>query len=158
MESIYVAQGRGGLLKVGRSTNPTRRLYKLRQEFKERGDELVHFHPCKPTPNPRAAENTMIGLLSGRLQRFGGREWFYGREFVNAKRAADEVSEYVHAHVPPYVPPTDEELAVLRVTFAAERAERNKLKYAHRERARIRKRIRDFRATVCARIAEALIT
>lgn len=93
-QSLYVAYGTGGLLKVGRSGNPSKRCEELRRMFIGKGSSLVMFESFDAIGNARAAEALLIGSAAGRLSPHSGEEWFYCREFDNAVRAAREITDY----------------------------------------------------------------
>lgn len=95
METIYVAQGKNGLLKVGRTLDPKRRLCQLRKEFSKKGDPLARFALCEPTTDGHRAEYLLLLAVRERLARHSGEEWFHGGLFENAERAANEISDYV---------------------------------------------------------------
>lgn len=164
METIYVAQARCGLLKIGRTKNPVKRLQGLRKEFKRKGAELVRFAPCEPTTNGYAAENMLLTLFGERLPLHSGREWFYGGLFENAARAAQEISEHVRETRPEAVELTREQRAAHKAKWAAHwaqiKAAKAAVRLAHaavwRAKTEKRREVRLFRATVCARIAQAL--
>lgn len=165
METIYVAQARCGLLKVGRTTNPDKRLLALRKEFRQKGAELARYVPCEPTTNGYLAERMLIDLFAERLPPHSGREWFIGGEFDNAARAAREISDYVRetSKEPPVM--SREELAAFKEKWAAywapiraaEKASRIAWLSARREKDSRRAAVRQFRATVCDRMASVLL-
>lgn len=160
-ESIYVAQGLGGLLKAGRTKDASARRVGLRKEFRKKGDVLARFHACAPGPNGYVAENHLLSVLESHLSRHSGKEWFYGGEFVNATRAAEEVSKYV---LETYLPPlwrTDPEAwkaqcAEAQARYAQEKAKRQAEMRERNARIAARRLVREFRATVLHRVAQAL--
>ena len=81
MEHLYVAQGQGGLLKIGKSANPKLRKYSLAKEFKKRGDKLVRMVPCEAVNSAFGIEWTLQRLTAERHPRQSGREWFVGGDF-----------------------------------------------------------------------------
>lgn len=94
MEHIYVAAGRAGLLKVGKTADPLARRRGLCKEFKARGDVLEKFHACGALPNANGAELSLIDSVSARCRKAFGREWFRDGSFPLAVRAAEELTEY----------------------------------------------------------------
>lgn len=160
-ESIYVAQGLGGLLKAGRTKNASARRVGLRKEFRRKGDVMARFHACAPGPNGCSAENQLLSVLGNHLSRHSGREWFYGGEFVNATRAADEVSQYV---LETYRPPLWKTDPVAWEALCAEskahhlrhKAEVKASRREFNELRAARRQIREFRATVLQRVAQTL--
>ena len=93
MEQIYVAQGRGGLLKVGRTTNLKKRLAQLRKEFVRKGDVLVRTEACEPVLDGYGPEFRLIAVLVQHCKQHSGREWFIDASFENALRAAREICD-----------------------------------------------------------------
>ena len=165
METIYVAQSRCGLLKVGRTTNPDKRLLGLRKEFKRKGAELARFEPCEPTTNGWSAEKMLIDLFAERLPLHSGREWFIGGQFENAVRAAREISDYVRETAKEVRKMSRQEAAADKAKWdaywapirAKEQASRIARLSAWREKEGRRAAVRQFRATVCERMAITLL-
>jgi hypothetical protein len=92
MEHLYVAQGTGGLLKIGLSMHPQARKVALRCEFAKRGDCLVRFEHCAPVVFARGIEwklQTEMGLL---FPRESGREWFLNGDFETAFALAEKLT------------------------------------------------------------------
>ena len=94
MESLYVALGVGGVLKVGRSSNPRKRADELRRAFLDKRSALIRFEAFDAISNARAAENLLIRSAASRLEAHSGDEWFYCRDFDNAIRAAREITDF----------------------------------------------------------------
>lgn len=165
METIYVAQARCGLLKVGRTSNPDKRLQGLRKEFKQKGAELARFAPCEPTTNGYYAERMLIELFSERLPLHSGREWFIGGQFDNAARAAREISDYVRETAREVPSLSREEHAAHKEKWAAywgpikaaEKAARIARLSKRLDRERRNAAVRKFRDTVCERMAGVLL-
>lgn len=164
---IYVAKGARGLLKVGRTTRPKARRQSLRKEFRERGDELAHFEECGETRMGHRTENTLIDLFASRLPRHSGREWFSGGLLENAVRAAKETTAYMNRTYRP----SDWDLMSKEARAkwsaeaesrriarrAAESARRKSFVEAESKRVAFCREVKQFRATVCARMADALL-
>lgn len=93
MEQIYVAQGSGGLLKVGRTSNLPKRLAQLRREFIRKGDCLVRAEACDPVLDGFVPELQLITVLTRHCKQHSGREWFIDATFENAFRAAMEICD-----------------------------------------------------------------
>lgn len=101
----YVAEGDGGLLKVGFTKNFARRLHKLRQEFKARGDVLARYHACEFIEAAKTVECVLIATLKKTLDRHSGREWFVRGDFAAAVALANEETANWASHR--YLTPED---------------------------------------------------
>ena len=164
IESIYVAQGKGGLLKAGRTSDVEMRKKALRSEFRAKGDEMAVFSHFGPTTNGFCAEAHLLIALGQHLPLHSGREWFCGREFANAERAAAEIVKYINeTFVQRRMRTAEEEAcfdAACRLTLAKRVAERARKKAAGDvRRAGIvsRRKARVRRGMVCAVMVECLV-
>lgn len=153
---LYVAQGRDGLIKVGITTSMLNRQQQLRREFGRRGDELIRMEQCGFGPNAAGAENGTVALLSrGGATCIHGREWFRGASFDEASRiAAEKFQQFGHIRHRKLTP---EEIAALDEHWRRIRADRAQCRAERKAREAFRRQVRDFRSTVCARIA-AVVT
>ena len=88
MDHLYVAEGHGGLLKIGHSTNPTVREISLRKEFIKRGDRITRFIACSPVEAATGIEWTLQECMSKLSPRQSGREWFVKGDFETALETA----------------------------------------------------------------------
>lgn len=91
MESLYVVQGSGGLLKVGRTCNFPRRLKMLRREFKAKGDKVLRHLVIEPLHEAQYPEWRLISALKQSYPQHSGREWFDGADFDDAVRLATAI-------------------------------------------------------------------
>lgn len=163
-ESIYVAQGRSGLLKAGRTSDSKKRRGMLLKEFRRKGDVLVRFHSSPVGLYGYRAENELLRSLAERLSIHSGREWFFGRSFDNAMRAVDELGEHFASLPAPGLQPWEEDPEAWAALCTKRRAQREAEKAARKARRaaffvglEARRRIREFRATVLERVALQLI-
>lgn len=80
MACIYLACGRDGLVKIGRTSDFKRRLTSLRKEFKRFGNEINFAHTFGELTDrvSEVAERKLIDKLSGVFEQYSGREWFIG--------------------------------------------------------------------------------
>lgn len=81
MEHLYVAQGFGGLFKIGRSSDPVARAKALQREFAARGDKLEKLIPCDGVENAYGIEWTLQCWVAETHARKSGREWFVSGDF-----------------------------------------------------------------------------
>uniref|UniRef100_A0A6M3M433 Bacteriophage T5 Orf172 DNA-binding domain-containing protein n=1 Tax=viral metagenome TaxID=1070528 RepID=A0A6M3M433_9ZZZZ len=81
MEHLYVAQGVGGLFKIGRSSDPVARAKALQREFAARGDKLEKLTPCESVENAYAIEYALQSWVARTQIRQSGREWFVSGDF-----------------------------------------------------------------------------
>lgn len=93
MSCIYVARGRGGIVKVGRTKDVKRRLSSLKQEFKRLGDEFerIEYFPVADQETADVAERRLLSKISEVFTPYYGREWFIG-SFESALQAAEIAS------------------------------------------------------------------
>lgn len=84
MACIYIAQGEGGLFKVGMTSAISRRKNALKQEFRKKGDVLARMQLLAEVDDDfaRSAEHTIVRLVMGLgFAPCSGREWFRGVVF-----------------------------------------------------------------------------
>jgi hypothetical protein len=83
MERLYIARGDGGLFKVGRTRDWETRLYRLRYQFRDRGESLVVAHAfVDEVKSAHDAEFTMLRVISNVGHKpVEGREWFRDVDF-----------------------------------------------------------------------------
>lgn len=81
MEHLYVAQGIGGLFKIGRSSDPTSRAKALQKEFAARGDKLDKLIACDAVVSATGIEYSLQMWVAKTQTRQSGREWFVGGDF-----------------------------------------------------------------------------
>lgn len=81
MEHLYVAQGIGGLFKIGRSSDPTSRAKALQKEFAARGDKLDKLITCDAVVSAIGIEYSLQMWVAKTQTRQSGREWFVGGDF-----------------------------------------------------------------------------
>lgn len=86
-ERLYIARGDGGLFKVGRTGDWHTRLYRLRCQFKQRGDVIAESHLFPMAlESAHCAEMTMIQILQETgHESAGGHEWFRDVSFAWAR-------------------------------------------------------------------------
>jgi hypothetical protein len=84
MPCLYIAQGVGGLIKAGMTSNIKNRLGCLRWSFRKYGDQLARYTTCEELESigyaERDAQYELAQLASKRI----GREWFHGVNFDEA--------------------------------------------------------------------------
>lgn len=76
MDYLYVATGRAGLLKVGRTSQPAARRSQLVYEFKRRDDKLLSFDSFECHRPAGAAERWVVSEFRKREPATCGEEWF----------------------------------------------------------------------------------
>lgn len=81
MEHLYVAQGIGGIFKIGRSSDPTSRAKALKKEFVARGDKLEKLIACDAVVSAIGIEYSLQMWVAETQARQSGREWFVGGDF-----------------------------------------------------------------------------
>lgn len=84
MPYLYIAQGVGGLIKAGMTSNIKNRLGCLRWSFQKHGDKLARYTTCEELESighaERDAQYELAQLATSRI----GREWFKGLDFDEA--------------------------------------------------------------------------
>lgn len=152
MHSIYVACGRDGLVKVGRTKDFKRRRVALRQEFRRFGNEIVRFECFEVFTESaaRVAELRLLWKLQGHLEPYYGREWFKGDADMALYAASVAAQEEVFSRPRPvYVPLPPEEVERLRRLRAKEREEsaRARAEFMQRRKAEVqaRREMRELR-------------
>jgi len=158
MPYLYVAEGERGLIKIGMTTNPAAREKSLRQEFARRGEKMVRMVPCTgDIPNARGPEWYVARLLSEMATPAKGREWFTGVPFDDACRLLHQHAQ-TSGHLR-WAEPTPEDVRrrdQIMKTRAELKAARKVRLEQFEARKSVRRAIRQFRATVCERIAHVL--
>lgn len=105
------------------TSNASKRLHRLRQEFKAKGDSLVEIHACDHIEAAYSVERSLISFCEQRYELHSGREWFRGGDFAVAVEEAIKQTNRWRSHKYP-ARPTEKELAELRQKYAAEKQER----------------------------------
>jgi hypothetical protein len=122
MPHAYVAQGYGGLTKVGYTKNPRQRRSSLKKEFKAKGDELSAIEFCDSIQAAFGVELALINHCEEAYTRHSGREWFTGCDFrALLDRARKETDS--RRHQKPIPPMTAEEREHWRDHYAKRREE-----------------------------------
>jgi hypothetical protein len=150
----YVAIGEGGLLKVGHSRNAQRRIFKLRGEFKAKGDVLKEMHICKHIEF--YVEYRLIEFCSQTYQRHSGREWFIKGDFQRTAQVADELTKKWEKYRRPK-PLSEAEREALRNQYIVEKAERDAAWKRRRAEVEARSRARNFQRNRAERAIQAIV-
>lgn len=93
MEYLYVARGRDGLVKVGRTRRPIYRRFGLASAFKKKGDVLVQYETCDPIKSAVGAEFYLSRTVAQMAKRHSGNEWFCEVEFETVLALAQRITE-----------------------------------------------------------------
>lgn len=156
MACIYVAYGREGLVKVGRTSNFKRRIASLKKEFGRFGNVILSAQAFDELSDRKAAiaEYRLIFKLQGALEQYYGREWFVGDPMV-ACQAAAITSHEVFFSRPERPRPTPEQLEKWRKARVEmlEKIAKERAEYSAARRKQIEDR-RTLRETRRREVAE----
>lgn len=75
--AIYVVVGSNGLIKVGMSANPSKRIQSLKRDFKLMGNEVIDFYQSEAFGTSWQAERELIDFS----KNYPGASVVFGREY-----------------------------------------------------------------------------
>ena len=98
MGRVYVAIGKSGLLKVGRTKNIVARIAALKSDFKRLGDVFERIQSFDEIEACYSAESVLIHGIAKTHKQYFGREWFEAGDFDAAVLLADRATDAWRNH------------------------------------------------------------
>lgn len=153
MGCVYVAIGKGGLLKVGRTISPFTRKSALAADFKRFGDLLDRFRSFDVIEACYSAESDLIRSVAATHKQYSGREWFESGDFDAAVALAERATDTWRKHTYSKKIPAEQmawNAAVKAVRRAAWKADIAKRKAEYTERVLVGRELRALRRSEIA--------